>query len=201
MNNTENKPEHYKEETYHQYLDEELDLSTRQTFEAHLTQCESCTQQLASIHTLFTQVSSLPQQELQLDLAERVLINIQTRPVPIPKSFQRFSCIQVAAAVFMLFLSLPYIGQIDIPEIEIQLPQVSPEIPTFDLTLILTDFQTSITAFEIPPLLELIPNFTFPELYPTGLSSFLAVSLVLSAAILWWFGNRIFLTNYPINGG
>ncbi len=192
--------QHYQEDIFHQYLDRELDYQIRQDFETHLAECPDCASRLENIRSLFQTVSSLPDVKLGADLSPAVLRSI-SKEKPVLNGFKRIAYLQIAAAVALLAVAYPYLAQLGFPDIEIEIPQITTQLPILDLDLALTWIQELIGTFELPSLLELIPETPFPELSQFSLSTVYLTPLLVSAGLLWWFGNRIFLVKYSINGG
>lgn len=194
------KTEHYQEDIFHQYLDRELDQHTRQKFEAHLSQCPNCAGRLENIQTLFQAVSGLPEVELGVDLSQAVIRSI-SKEKPALNGFKRIAYLQIAVAVALLVVAYPYLAQLGFPDIEIEIPQITIQPLVLNIDLAVTQVQELIGTFQIPSLLDLIPEVPFPEPSQFSLSTVYLTPLLVSAGLLWWFGNRIFLVKYPINGG
>lgn len=185
---------HYPEETYHQYLDHELDAPTRQDFEVHIAQCQVCTQHLAALEQFFGQIAALPELDLEIDLTDQVLSKISYLDAPLPRAIRRTSNIQIAVSLVLLILSFPLIGQVQIPEFNLTIPAI--ELPVFDVNQFVLDVQNLWSDFQVPQFQDLVQISPLPELPPLGISQSILFQLLISAGVLWWFANQIFLFKY-----
>ena len=107
---TDNNPEkaHLNENTFHEYLDEVLDVGTQAKVEAHLAACTACREEVAGLRALFFDLETLPEVSLTRDLSPVVLDSLD--PYPISWQTGRWLVLlQVAVALLVLVFSWPLV--------------------------------------------------------------------------------------------
>lgn len=99
-------PDHFTDESLFAFLDGQLSASEEKAFERHLAACRSCSAELERMQALFSDLESLSELPLQVDLADRVLARLP-RPAPAPRFLRAASALQLLAAAVILVLAIP----------------------------------------------------------------------------------------------
>ncbi len=157
---------HPREDSLHAYLDGEIPQRQVEELERHLRSCSTCAAKLASLRLLFSQIDSVSEARLEVDLVPRVLQTIGARKIQDP-NWGRVLAIQllVFSGVLILF-SGTLLTQAEQVLMFIQNWLGQSGIQT-QIGILFQWFQATIIQFqpEVPGVLELsFPRPFFPSL-------------------------------------
>ncbi|NOK61477.1 MAG: hypothetical protein GFH27_549311n116 [Chloroflexi bacterium AL-W] len=181
---------HIDTETLDLYLDGQLDPEEQAHIEAHLTECPTCQQELATLEDLFVAFDELSQADLPVDLTEAVLTQIA---LPVTTWHLRFVWgllfVQLTLSIALAIWSGPVLTQ----DLSTQLIRLTSEW-LFNLSINLMDWlsaqfvELNIFAVELPQILSAFDI----DLFVSPLQWTLAIA---GAGMIWLVGNRFLLAN------
>ena len=189
------KQDHIPEAQLHAYLDSALDEGERIRIDAHISACQECHQELENIKALFAEIESMPEIQLEIDLAPIVTAAIK-RPYQITTRWKLAISAQTIIALIVLGISWSMMN------VEFLLPQI-PTI-SFDLQATVAEINITINSFFnslVKSITELFQNSggLVEDSSPT-ISTIYLLPLAISATLLWLVGNRVLLNNTNHNG-
>jgi len=192
---------HLTETELNEYLDEMLDESSRISVEKHLTVCEHCRSKLSEIETLFSTLADLTDMPLTRDLRPGVLARLPKPKEPqIPGLWQQpIFVVQSMLTILLLALSMPMLRTL-VLQVAVWWSEISLRRMNFPaLAEMVTHLNPLLTwryhfSFDLPGLSLTMP--TLPNL-PYSLDINIVLLLVISAGLLWIFGNFSLLRNKP----
>jgi Putative zinc-finger len=97
--------EHPNNETFQEYLDDELTQPEQRRVETHLRTCPTCEAELAQLRSLFHSIESIPSETLDAHLGPAVMAAVQPRASWLP-SFAVGELVAAAALTLALLLWL-----------------------------------------------------------------------------------------------
>jgi anti-sigma factor RsiW len=173
---------HLSNEQLNEYLDHESQDRTQ--IESHLAVCDECGARLAALQALFSELDSLPDAALAVDLAPAVIQRVGGSAV-LPKWLTLTVFLQAALALVILLIATPFV--IEFASVSLPLLQV-PSIPE-----VLLPLQSQWMSW-----LDTLATFQMPVLpaIPTPQFSSMVIGLTLAAASIFWLvGNGLLLRN------
>jgi anti-sigma factor RsiW len=173
---------HLNDEQLNEYLDHESEEQAK--IESHLSTCDECGARLAALQALFTELDSLPDAALSVDLAPAVLQRVSGSAV-LPKWLTLTVALQAALALIIIVIAAPFL----IKFVATLLPLLQmPSIPEVLLPLQgqWRSWLDTLATFQIPAL----PGIPTPQF------SSLMIGVTLAAASMFWLvGNGLLLRN------
>jgi anti-sigma factor RsiW len=173
---------HPSDEQLNEYLDHES--QERAQIESHLTVCDECGARLAALQALFSELDSLPDAALAVDLAPAVVQRVGGSAV-LPKWLTLTVFLQAALAMVILLIAAPFVikfASVSLPLL--QMPSI-PEV-LFPLRSQWMSWLDTLATFQMPVL---------PAI-PTPQFSSMVIGLTLAAASIFWLvGNGLLLRN------
>jgi hypothetical protein len=184
---------HLTDLTLNAYVDSDLDPAARREADAHLATCPECAARLAMLHSLVTEIESLPDLPLQRDLSRSVVAALQPKRVPVTKptlnpAARLVFALQALVALAALAIALPFAAQL---------------IPAIDLSA-LANAQSLISDLQSPIINLQLPTLDFTQLatLTSGLPTVGITTLIISAiaiTLLWFVGNGLLLRLNSLN--
>jgi len=170
--------DHIPDVELNEYLDNES--SERAQIEMHLAECMDCALRLSALESLFVELESLPDIELDASLAARLTPTPSLIP-KLPRWLTLTAALQAALALIALIAAAPFVMNL-LPAIETpSFTEIVLQMQSQWLTLLEPFTNYQLPAFSLPPLQ--IPTLT--------------LSLVLAgASLLWLVGNGLLLRNH-----
>lgn len=169
---------HLTDEQLNEYLDNES--ADRAAIAAHVDSCADCARRLAALQALFTELDSLPEAALTVDLAARFLPD-QRRAAPLPAWLTLTATLQAALALIAGAAALPL------------LLAWLPRLDTSLFNTWLVELQSLQSAWQ-----ETISTFQLPALQPLPIPVLELSTLLMvlaGASIVWVLGNGLLLRN------
>jgi len=171
---------HLTDELLNEYLDNEL--TDRAQVEEHLSICEDCAARLAALQALFTELNSLPEENLSHNIAAR-FIPSPSLPATLPRSLRLAVTLQAALAVIAIIIAAPFMMEFASPYLgTVQMPSFTEII--FQAQLQWTTWLDILSTLQIPTLPEI------PVIEMSGL--YIALTLA-GVSMLWLVGNGLLL--------
>src|SRR5688572_23467881 len=116
---------HLSDEQLNEYLDHESQEGAK--IESHLADCDECGARLAALQALFTELDSLPDTALSIDLAPAVLQRVSGSTI-LPKWLTLTVFLQAALALIIILIAAPFIVEFASASLPLlQLPSI-PEV-------------------------------------------------------------------------
>ena len=173
---------HLTDEQLNEYLDHEAE--DRAQIELHLSTCGECSERLAALQALFTEIESLPELEFSRDLAVRFIPGASLS-AKLPRSLTLTVALQAALAVAAIVVAAPLV-------MEFLSPYIS-NVPAPSFAELWMRLQSQWTAW-----LDMLSTFQFPtipEIPVVELSSLFIMLIVTGVSLLWLIGNGLLLRN------
>jgi len=172
---------HLSDELLNEYLDFALAPDSRARVDAHLAVCPECSARLADWQILFTQIDSLPDLALDVDLSPVIMLNLKY-PTRLPRPLWWLAGLQSAVVILTALLVWP-LTQATLPaSLFWQLPSFFGVFQFF--TRIFNSWKGFALNLQLPRFSPVIPGLDLP----TTPLVFAAVGLCL----LWLAGNGLF---------
>ena len=173
---------HLTDELLNEHLDNEL--TDRAQVEEHLSICEDCAARLAALQALFTELNSLPEENLSHNIAAR-FVPSPSLPAALPRSLRLAVTLQAALAVIAIIIAAPFMMEFASPYLgTVQMPSFTEII--FQAQLQWTTWLDILSTLQIPTLPEI------PVIEMSGL--YIALTLA-GVSMLWLVGNGLLLRN------
>ena len=184
------KLRHPREEDLHAYLDRELAADQVHALESHLAACPACTGRLDSLRALFSQIESLSDTSLEVDLSAGVLDSIAAHPIS-EANWWRVLTLQLAVfSAVAVWLSGTLRGQVEGVLVLVQ-KWVGQSGFQPDLVELFRHIELAIAQLQpqVPGVLDLsIPRLYSPQPeFGWGVIAF-------CAGLVWLLANRWLLT-------
>ena len=178
--------DHLTEVQLNEYLDNAIE--DRANVEMHLSSCTDCAARLNALHTLFTEIESLPELVLSRSLVAPVTHRLSDAGAAffgVPRWLTLTVGLQAVLAGIAAVIAIPYV---------IELASSSmPVLQTPSLTETLFQLQAQWTAW-----LDMLSKFqipTLPELHVVEVSSLFLMFTIAGISMLWLVGNGLLLRN------
>ncbi len=173
---------HLNDEQLNEYLDHES--QERAHIEPHLAACEECGTRLAALQALFTDLDSLPDAVLSVDLAPAVLQRVSGSAV-LPKWLTLTVALQAALAVMTALIAAPFIIEFASEAMPVlEMPSITETF--FELQTQWMVWLDTLSTFQIP----VIPEIPTPQF-----SSLVILFTLAGTSMFWLVGNGLLLRN------
>jgi hypothetical protein len=173
-------PDHLPDEILNEKLDQALDPRSAAEVESHLAECPLCTSRLDEMRNLLSDIASVPDLPIAIDLSRTIISEIELRSPSLPRPIRWLTVLQIICVLFSVIMAWPLVESL-----------VSiPTIPTLDT------FITSLTSSDI---LRVVRNLQWSpsgiELPKLGLdltTTTLTITIAI-AFVLWLTANSLLL--------
>lgn len=177
---------HPPEEDLHAYLDRELTRPQVEQLESHLGSCPTCSEKLASLRLLFSQIDSLSESPLKVDLVPRVLQTLEAHELRKPHWGWMLAAQVLVFSAVLILLAGTWLTQAEQMLVLIRhwLGQVGFQA---EIGVVLRQIQATIALYkpQIPGVLEI----SIPRLF-TPSQDFVWALVGLVACLVWIMANR-----------
>ncbi len=172
---------HLSDEQLNKYLDHESNEPAQ--IESHLAACDQCATRLARLQALFTELDSLPDATLSVDLMPAVLQRVSGSAI-LPKWLTLTVALQAALAVIIILIAAPFMIEFASASLPIlQMPSIAEIL--FSLQAQWMSWLDTLATFQLPVLPIPTPQF-----------SSVVIGLTLAGASMFWLvGNGLLLRN------
>lgn len=170
--------QHLSDETINETLDQSLTPDQCAEVEAHLAACPECAARLNKMRILFSDLGSLPELDLAVDLAPVIIARLEQN-ASLPRPIRWLTLVQLTSALIAAILIWPlaevFVSTLSLSSLSETVAQL-----TLSWLKVSTDLQIPTLAFEIPPL-------------GLDLTSTTLTLVIVSVSLLWLAGNGLLL--------